>query len=233
MDNAGKIIKIEFPDHLVGNAEGGQAQPLSFDGEQAHIIQQTDKIINGKGFGETKLRRDADAYFFFTQQALQYLKALEFQPAQAKQVADFPIIRSDIGVQHFLRRALVALVMLGEVKHHVRVVQPAIHRPGRKMVAVVPVPDLAHDFRQIFFLRSDCLHQAGYFFLGKAQHGLQIPVQAQVAADVEARCQAVHRQWRNTSDENAVDDAIGGPCFDGFVELSDKAVLGDDLLKMP
>ena len=127
--------------------------------------------------------------------------------------------------------------MLQVVEHHVGVVQIGGGFLG-EAVAVVPFAHDAHGGIHVLVEHAQVavrLHQAPHLRLGEADHLVEVRVQADVLADVEAAGDVVHGDRRHAGDEQALQTAAAavGAGLQGGEEVTvEAAAMGERVVRL-
>ena len=133
--------------------------------------------------------------------------------ADGQQVAQLAVVDAHVDVDGVLRRWLVRHGLLEVVEHHVRVVHVGLDVLG-EAVAVVPLAHQAQGLVHVLVERAAVpvqLQQTPRLGLREAEHLVEVRVQADVPADVEAAGHVVQGDGRDAGDEQPLDAAAALP----------------------
>ena len=132
------------------------------------------------------------------------------------------VVDADVEVDQIVRNRPVRHGFVQVVEHHVRVVDVRL-RAGGEPVAVVPLPH--HRQRRVDVLREYAVapvhaQQTQHLRFGEAEQLVEIRMQADVPADVEAAGDVVQRDGRDAGDEQALEAAaLPRPALQGCEEV--------------
>ena len=158
-------------------------------------------------------------------------------PAHHQQVAQLAVVDAYVGVDQVRRYAPVGNRVLQVVEHHVGVVQIG---GGflREAVAVVPLAHDAHDGLHVLVEHAQVavgVDQAPHLRLGEADHLVEVRLQADVGADVEAAGHVVHGDRRHAGDEQplqAAAAAVGAGLQGGEEVAVEAAAMGEGVVRL-
>ena len=147
------------------------------------------------------------------------------------------VVDAHVGIDQVPRHAPVGHRILQVVEHHVGVVEIGLGFLGEP-VAVVPLAHDAHGGVHVLVEQAAVpvgLHQVAHLRPGEADHLVEVRVQADVGADVEATGHVVHGHRRHPGDEQAVDAAAAAvrPRLEGGEEVAkEAAAVGEVVVRL-
>ena len=208
------------------------------DAQQPEVVQQRQEVLLVGQPLQRKARLDARHVFLPLADDLpeQVEVAVEL-PARHQQGAQLAIVDAHVAVDQVVRHAAVRDRMLQVVEHHVGVVEIGLGFLGEP-VAVVPLAHQRHGFIDVLVEHAVIaagLQQARHFRLGEADHLVEIRLQADVGADVEAAGDVVHGHRQHAGDEQALDAATAavGAGLEGGEEVAEEAAaVGGGLVRL-
>ena len=158
------------------------------------------------------------------------------EPASGhQQMAQLAVVDAHVGIDQIVRRRFVRNGPVQVVEHHVGVVEVVRGALGEP-VAVVPLAH--HGHRLVHVLTEHAvvavrLQHRPHLCRGEAEQLVELRLQADVRADVEARGHVVHRDRRDAGDEHALDAAsVAGAGLEGGEEAAvEAAAVGERLVR--
>ena len=204
---------VEKPaDGLVGNGQHGAAVDHLADAQQAEEMQQGEEVLpSGQSF-DGKPRLEVAGRPLLAGDVAQQIEVAVELPADHEQMAQLPVVHPHVRIDQVLRHGPVRHGLVQVVQHHVGVVDAAFGVRGEP-VAVVPVPHGVQRLVDVLIEHAPIavrLQQPAHLRLGEAEQLVEVGLQADVVADVEAAGHVVERDRRHAGDEQPLQSISPG-----------------------